>query len=72
MSHTFKSIVVTLCLLTAGCAMPYEEYEERAKYCESKGLRPEAFGEAVIHGTTRKVFCVNKDGIRFPSKVGDK
>lgn len=72
MSHTFKSIVVTLCLLTAGCAMSYEEYEERVKYCESNGLRPEAFGESVIKGSTRKVFCVNKDGIRFPSKVGDK
>ena len=69
MSHTFKSIVVTLCLLTAGCAMSYEEYEERVKYCELNGLRPEAFGAG---GSAREVFCVNKDGIRFPSKVGDK
>ena len=71
MSHTFKSIVVTLCLLTTGCAMSYEEYEERVKYCESNKLRPEAFGEDGIYGGTRKVFCINKDGIRFPSKVDD-
>lgn len=67
----FNSIVVPLCLLIAGCAMPYEEYEERVKYCESKGLRSEASGEGWAKGTVYRVFCVNKDGIRFNSKEGD-
>ena len=68
----FNSIVVPLCLLIAGCAMPYEEYDERVKYCESKGLRSEAVDGVWTKGTVYKVLCVSKDGIRFNSKEGDK
>ena len=67
--YKFGNAVVALCLLISGCAMPYEEYEARVKYCESKGLRSEAAGEGWTKGSTRRVLCVNKDGIRFPSKM---
>ena len=62
----FNSIVVALCLLIAGCAMPYEEY------CESKGLSSEAFESGWTKGAAYKVLCVSKDGIRFNSEEGDK
>ena len=68
----FNSIVVSLCLLIAGCAMPYEEYDERVKYCESKGLRSEVVEGGWSKGAAYKVLCVSKDGIRFNSKEGDK
>lgn len=59
-------LVTLLATLLMGCGMSYEEYEERVKYCEDKGLS--AKGSLNAEGGAYAVDCINSEGVVFRSK----
>jgi len=61
-----RLFVTILATLLGGCEMSHEEYAERVKYCEDRGLSAKGF--LSTGGGVYAVDCINSEGVVFRSK----